>query len=166
MRPVRVFPALAVPFALAGAATAQDCPFSSAIYNQPGSAWELRFSPVSHDAASNQVNAFTIAIPLADLDRTITGAIYVPNGASPNYGSMVVPCGPDGVDECKPWEGTAYALVGDGIVPLPHEDEPAPRQILFPAFSSGIWYSPYRAALLGAENENVGDVFTFSGCRG
>ena len=140
-------------------ALAQVCVIEHAIYTQPGTAWELVFSPIPHDASTSQSNAFTLKVPLPDLDRTIEGAVYFPNGFAPNWGSMSVPCGETGTDTCKPWEGTAYALVEDGIVPLPKEGSSAPRQVLFPHFADGIWYSPYRQAVMGAVD--LGDVFTF-----
>ena len=144
-------------------AVSQECDISRATYAQPGTTWTLAFSPVPRESAANQVNAFTIAIPGSDPARVISGNIYVPNGASPNWGTMTVPCGADGAVDCTPWEGTAYALVGDGIVPLPHQGDTAPAQVLFPGFSANVWYSEYRGALLG-ENEAMGDVFTFQGC--
>ncbi len=148
--------------ALVAPATAQDCSIEHAIYAQPGTAWELAFVPMPHDAATSQRNAFTIRIPLPQVERTIEGAIHFPNGFAPNWGSMTVACGTDGDATCKPWEGTAYALVDGGIVPLPKEGSAAPRQVLFPQFADGLFYSEYRAAVIGTVD--LGDVFTFARC--
>lgn len=143
-------------------AAAEDCPLMNGVYAQPGTPWVLRFDPVPDDAASNQVNAFNIAIP--GTDRVLVGSVYVPNGFSPNYGIMNVACGfgePETQKPCDLWEGTVYAGVPDGIATLPKEDQPAPRQVLFPGFGSQIWYSNYRDAML--DNAAL-DVFTFSSC--
>ncbi len=142
-------------------ATAAECTLANAIYAQAGTAWELRFHPVPHDAAVNQVNAFSLAVPGTEL--VIDGGVYVPNGFTSAWGSMDIGC-PDGGDEpgCQLWEGTIYGLGASGLDELEAQDAAPPLQVLIPEFASTLWYSAYP----GVELRDVvpKDAFTFRGC--
>ncbi|MBK8084378.1 MAG: hypothetical protein IPK28_11550 [Devosia sp.] len=143
-------------------ALALECPLAHAIYGQPEGPWEMRFQPLPQTAAANQILAFSVSVP-EDAAR-LEGGVYIPNGFGSALGSIGLDCADDFDTDCRFWEGTVYALVGDGIAELPHEpDQMAPRQILLPQFAVGVWYSTLREAGF-TETGTLLDVFTLAAC--
>lgn len=156
---------LVVAMALApmGAAAA-ECRLGKAIYTQPGTEWELHFTPVPQGSVANMTGAFSIAVP--GTDKVLAGGVFQPNGYSSSLGVLELDCPEDGLDdrtECTLWQGIVYAGDDDGIVVLPDSEEAtAPRQVLLPQFAANIWYSTLREHFIEAPMPL--DVFTYSGC--
>lgn len=141
------------------------CTLANAVYDQPGTAWVLQFKPVAPDAASNQRNAFSMAIP--GTGKVIEGGVYIPNGFSTAWGHMNIDCDEftenrDQKPGCDLWQQTVYGLGATGIAPLEPQDTAPPLQILFPELGSTLWYSYHPD--IQFRDIIPGDAFTFRGC--
>lgn len=157
---MRSMMAAALVLAMAGQAAAIECPLTHARYEQGGTGWVLRFMPVPHDAAVNQIAAFEITLPGAPA-TVLGGAVYIANGYGQAWGIVTQAAG----NETEPfWEGVVYSLGATGIEELPHEaGQMAPQQILLPQFSSTVWYSMLREAAF-PEAGGVLDTFSLAAC--
>lgn len=161
---MRAMVAAAMVLTVAGQAAAIECPITHAIYEQPGGKVGLRFQPVPHDAAVNQIAAFRVTLPGSTV---LKGSIYIPNGFGQPHGDIRV----DAADlSGEPlWEGVVYALIDGAITEYPWdpetvgEDPVSPQQILLPVFGAHVWYSMLRQTAF-AEDGMVYDTFTLAAC--
>ena len=147
-----------------GLAAAAECPFESAIYDQPDSAWKLRFMPRSRGAPANQSARFVLRLTSG---IELEGAVYWPNGYGAPIYLLEGPCsGAADAETCafvQDGSATPYVLTDDGIARIPFDmDGPAPRQLLLPQLAISLWYSLHRNAEFVSE---PGEVFTLTGCR-
>jgi len=143
-------------------ALAAECPLGHARYTQPGSDWQMQFTPLDPHGRTNGVAEYRLGP--AEGEPQFDGSIGVPNGFGQSWSTISRGCKDDYDVECRFWEGHIYALVADGIAVFPHDPEQvAPRQILVPGFASGLWYSQWRNTVFAGDIQ-VSDVFTFTHC--
>lgn len=150
------------------AGLALECPIDRAVYTQKMAGWVLTIAPPGEESAANEFAALSLTAPNGI--TPFEGGIYQPNGFGSTLASLSQGCPADDpeAEACRAYEGTLYALGAHGIemlaIDFDQRSAPAPRQLLFPDFAVGRWYSADRDKAF-TDTDGPGDVFTLSGCR-
>lgn len=139
------------------------CSFSHAIYGQDDSSTELWFEPRDPAAGDAESNAFTLR--LADFKQPLVGRVAWTDADDERpVATLTLSC-PEGAPpgDCPLWQGTIYAVFGDGDVRLtPDERDEAPQSLILadlgPAIRAGNGKFGYRT------DEPVWDVFNLRAC--
>lgn len=146
-------------------ASAVDCTLATAVYDQPGTAYELHFKPVpAAFAGGTFASQFEIVDDNPDIAFNATTKWT--NGVSVPVTEVMLNCPADPPHEdyksCLLYSSQLYALSDGKLSEMVNESNPPPEQILFPGFHVSLWYSKLRES--HGVTDMPDDVFFFKGC--
>lgn len=160
MKPlIALLPLLATP------TMAADCTLANAIYDQPGTVYELHFKPVPAERAGG---TFANQFEMTDINPELTfnATTKWTSGASVPLTEMMLNCPAepeaDAYKACLIYSSQLYVLDGGKLSEMVGESNPPPEQILFPGFRNTLWYS--KLQYIYGVMTMPADIFHFKGC--
>lgn len=152
---------------LATPASAADCTLAGAIYDQPGTAYELHFKPVPADMTGGTfANQFEIVDDNPEVE--FHGTTQWTSGASVPLTEIMLNCPAqlpaDEYQACLIYSSQLYQLTDGKLGEMVSGSNPAPELILFPNLRATLWYSKLRD--IYGVFDMPDDVFRLKGCAG
>jgi hypothetical protein len=163
----KLISATALSVLLASPAAAADCTLANAIYDQPGTAYELHFKPVpAKRAGGTFANQFDIVDDNPEIEFHAT--TQWTSGASVPLTEIMLNCPAEPPSEdyqsCLIYSSQLYQLTGGRLGEMVSDSSSPPETILFPNLRTTLWYSKLRD--IYGVFDMPGDVFRFKGCAG